>query len=616
MTMNRPKRLAPRSAPGTDKTHRELSQYVAVIVFIGLGALLFASMRYGIQNDDETDCIAGAHRIMFGELPLLENWTIIQLHAFLQYLPTRTLYALLGGTEGIVLAFRYLYAAIKLLFFAAICTVFRRYRYWAILAAVVFTAFHPIGFVTLSYYNVSIMCAFALGLILFIKKKHSAADLLLAGVLLAFCVLAEPLEILLYLVFTLCVPAFYFIRKKRKTVFSGWHVLPDVKSWGLITAGAALVAGAVLTVLLLRADLKTILVNAPGVLRFLRYHPQTSQWEKYAAYFEKTGYAANAAAVLLLVATVALAAKKRMDRLRLPLFSAACLIFVWLTLELYLRNGFVLSALYLIDFKPIPLCFLGLTSYLLTREKNKRLFAFLLFGLSFSLCIDLLSRISVGTGAVVAAPVCVFLFRQALLESMAQIRKGKTAVLAKEKKGRLFRISRLAPLPLLATLLVFIVTEAVYCVHPMVFPTPEGMLGEPLASYIDRGPLKGLRTIPMLKNYYEAVLNDMDRMKSYEPRSLFVMQFCEWCNLYLDLPYATFSPDTYETEASRDCLLYFWSLHPDKKPDCVYIPTFGCNSYDEDWQAAEEKLSFMRSLCECEVQTGEAGYLLKVLRWK
>ena len=614
--MSQPKQHMTLPERRRGKTHRELSQFVAILVFIGFGVLLFASMRYGIQNDDETTCIAGAHRMMFGEMPLLENWTVIQLHAFLEFFPFRALYALIGGTEGIVLVIRYLYAAVKLLFFAAICLIFRRYRYWAIIAAIVFAAFHPIGFVSLTYYNVSILCAFVLGVLLFIKERRTVIDFFLAGVMLSFCVLAEPSVLLLYVAFSLWSLVEVLSKKRSGTVFPKWKVRPNGRSWALMTAGAALIVVVVLTVLLLHADLKTIFASAPGVLRFLQYHPQMNQWEKYVDYFTKTGYAVNAAAVLLLIIMAVLAAKKQLKRWRLPLFAVSCGIFVWLTLEMYLRNGFVLSALYLIDFKPIPLCFLGLTSYLLTEKKNQRFFAFYLFGLFFSLCVDLVSRISVGTCAVVAAPVCVFMFRQAFLESVAQLREMKVCASAHGAARRPFRPVRLTAVPLAAALLVFVASETAYCIHPMVFPTPEGMLGEPLTSHIDRGPLRGLRTIPMLKNYYEAVINDMERMKSYAPQSLLVMHFCEWCNLYLDLPYATFSPDSFDTPASRECLQFYWSLHPDARPDCVYIPFFGCDSYDEDRPAADDKLAFMQSICDCEVRTGESGYLLKVLRWK
>ena len=143
---------------------------------------------------------------MLNELPLVKNWSILQLHSFPEYLPFRLVYAIDGGTEGIVLGNRYAYVAVKMLFFAVICFIFRNYRYWAILCAIIFTVFHPIGFQFLIYYNVSILCAFAAGLLLFFFRKATAVTLIVAGAAFACCVLSEPPAIMLYLLFSLFVP--------------------------------------------------------------------------------------------------------------------------------------------------------------------------------------------------------------------------------------------------------------------------------------------------------------------------------------------------------------------------------------------------------------------------
>ena len=618
--MNQPKQHMPRPAQAREGLRRTVFWFVAIVVFVGLAVLLFVSMPYGIQNDDETTCISYAHRIMLGEFPLVENWTPTQLQGFVEYLPFRVLYSLLGGTEGIVLAVRYLYAAIKMMFFAAICLIFRQYRYWAILAAFVFTTFHPIGFISLTYYNTSILCAFAMGLLLFIKKKRTVFDLLCAGVLLAFCVLSQPAVILLYVIFSLCALGCFFAKKKgRGAVVSNLPVCSDGRSWVLITAGAALIACVVFTALLLHTDIIKLFTNAPKVLRLLQLHPQTGQWQKYHSYIDKTGYAVNIVAGLLLavIAVLAFAAKKQFWKLRLPLFAAACAVFIWFTLEMFLRNGFVLSAMYLTVFKPIPLCFLGIASYLLTREKDRRLFAFCLFGISFSVFMDLLSRISLGTGAVIAAPASIFMFRKAALECVAQVRKPEADDEFPEKKaGYLFRLARLVCIPMAAALLVLLASEAVYSVHPKVFPMPDGIIGEQLTAQIERGPLRGLRTIRVLKGYYEAAMNDMDHMKSYDPQSMLVMDLCPWCNLYLDLPYGAFSFCYFNTPELQDCLLFYWSLNPDTKPDCIYIPFFGCDTYDIDRDKAESELAFMQSICDCTVEEGEIGFLLQIDRWK
>lgn len=616
MKKNKKTELKKQASPPTSGIKRrslpELSQYVAIVVFLILAVVLCVSVRYGLQNDDETTCIAGAHRIMFGELPLLENWTVIQLHAFVEYLPFRILYALLGGTEGIVLALRYVYVAVKMLFFAAICVMFRRYRYWAILAALIFTAYHPMDFQSLTYYNTSILCAFAVGWLLFINEKHTAPVLLAAGVLSGLCFLSEPLTALLWLGFTVTVAAAAF-RKKRTGRTTAEERLAAPRKWLLVTAGIGLVACVVLAVTLCAGDLKTVLATAPRVLRSLEFRPQTDHWRKYSIYFFQTGVAGNAAAGLLLVLIFVCKAVKRVHKYRVPLFICACAVFVWLTAEMFLRTGLMRSAVYMTPFKPLPLCFLGLVSYLLSERKNKKLFAFFLFGLAFSVCMDLSSMITFFAGGIVSVPAAVLLFRQALLECRADVRLGErkeTGDRALQTAGRVFYHAACV-----LCVGVLVVSEVCYCLYARFYPSPEALGRISLTEQIDRGPLKGLYTIPKLKEKYDAVLADMDSLQAEAPDTLLVMDYLLWGNLYLDLPYAAPTPDSYSTLLSRENLFYYWEMFPEKRPDAVYIPFFGCDDYLDHTALAEDNLAFMQSICECEVQTGEMGYLLKILSW-
>ena len=605
--------LSTQTTPGPRRTY---SQYAAVLVFIGLAILLCISVRYGFQNDDETTCVAGAHRILFGELPLVKNWTVIQLHSFLEYLPFRIVYAINGGTEGIVLGLRYFYVAVKMLFFAAVCFVLRRYRYWAILCALIFTTFHPIDFQSLTYYNVSILCAFAAGGLLLYRGKKKNAATVAAGLAFACCVLSEPPVILLYVLFTLSVPVYALLKRRTGRDLSKAPLKPDLKTWGLFTAGAAAAACVVAAVVFSQTDLKTLLTNAPGVLRLLKIRPQTNQWGKYADYLTKTGYAANIAAAAVLAAIGAAKAATALPKARGPLFAAAGIVFLWLTFTVYCRGGKLQSVLYLTIYKPIPLTFLGLASYLLAERKRRRLFAFFLFGLAVARCMDLLSRASVFTGCVISAPAATLLFRQTLLEAFARVRAGRRAAGEKTEKrlGGLLQKTVCAVAAL--SLLVLTATEAAFSFHARLYPSPEVFTDDALSARAQRGPMKGLYTVPYLNGLYEDVLRDMDRLREWRPRSLFVANYMLWGNLYLDLPYATFSPDSYETDESRECLLYYWELHPDARPDAVYIPFFGCDNYKPLTEPAADLLAFMRSVCDCEVETGDAGYLLRISGWR
>ena len=599
--------------------------YAAILVFIGLAVVMCISARYGFQNDDETTSLAGAHRIMLGELPLIKNWSFILFHSFLEYLPFRIVCAINGGAEGIILGLRYFYVALKLLFFAVICFFLRRYRYWAILCAVFFTVFHPIGFQTLIYYNVGIICAFSVGLLLFCVKKKSPVTLMTVGVVFACCVLAEPATILLYFLFTLFVPVSHLAVKKKHREQPVGLCISAVGQWGWITLGAAAVACVIIAVILSSADLKMVINGAQGILRFLEFHPQTNQWGKYTNYFNKMGYACNIAAAALLALIGSLKAVSLLPKAanilknaKGILFAVSCLLFIWMTAELYFRNGKLVSVIYLTVYLPIPLCFLGLFSFLLAEKKQKRLFAFFCFGLAFAFCMDLFSRVTIFTGAIVSAPSAILLFRETLLESFGRLRKKNPQQPDSRRLTRSvgFLLKGAVCISAMLTLLTMIVSAASYSFHARLFPLPEIIFGQPLSECAERGPMKGLITIPMIQKKYEAVLRDMDRLKEDPPESLFVSDFLLWCNIYLDLPYASFGPENFVTQESRDCLLYYWTLYPDARPDCAYLPFFGFDNYMDHLPQTEDMLSFMHSVCECEVETGDAGYILRIRSWK
>ena len=598
---------------------------VAILVFIGLAAVMCVSVRYGFQNDDETTSLAGAHRIMLGELPLIKNWSFILFHSFLEYLPFRIVCAINGGTEGIILGLRYCYVALKLLFFPVICFFLRRYRYWAILCAVLFTVFHPIGFQTLIYYNVGIICAFAVGLLLFFVKKKSPVMLMTVGAVFACCVLAEPATILLYFLFTLYVPIAHLAAKKKRREQPVGPCVSAVGLWGWITLGAAAVACVITAVILSSADLKMVMNGAQGILRFLEFHPQTNQWGKFTNYFNKMGYACHIAAAALLALIGLLKAvsllPKATDILKKTkgiLFAASCLLFIWMTAELYFRNGKLASVIYLTVYLPVPLCFLGLFSFLLAEKKQKRLFAFFCFGLAFAFCMDLFSRVTIFTGAIVSAPSAILLFRETLLETFERLRKKDPQQPDSRKLTRSVRLLLKGTVCVSAALalLTMIASETAHCFHARLFPSPEIIFGQPLSECAERGPMKGLITSPMIKKKYDAILYDMDSLKEDPPESLFVSDFLLWCNIYLDLPYASFGPENFATQESRDCLLHYWSLYPDAKPDCAYLPFFGFDNYMDHPQQTEDLLAFMQSVCECEVETGAAGYILRIRSWK
>ena len=214
--------LEDRSAKLSQKGKPDFYPIAASVVFLILTAVLLVAVRYGVQNGDETFLLTETHRLMFGDRWLINIWSITQFFSVFLYIPVRLYLWLSGGTAGLLLFMRYAYVIIKLLFYIFLVVVLRRFRFWGLLFAVIFTTFHPIGFLTLSYYSVSVLGAATIGILFFVKRRLTAFDCIVAGVIAACSVIAEPPLTLLYLFYSFLV-LIRRGREKRQKPFCDAH---------------------------------------------------------------------------------------------------------------------------------------------------------------------------------------------------------------------------------------------------------------------------------------------------------------------------------------------------------------------------------------------------------
>ena len=77
---------------------------------------------------------------------------------------------------------------------------------------------------------------------------------------------------------------------------------------------------------------------------------------------------------------------------------------------------------------------------------------------------------------------------------------------------------------------------------------------------------------------------------------------------------AAHSPYYYYQEGWERVSLW-WQMHPEKRPDAVYIPHIRFSYMEYPDASPEEKLAWLRSHAEIEVTEGEIGSIVKILRW-
>ena len=584
------------------------------IVFLLLALLLCSSVRYGVQNGDEVFAVSEAHRLLLGERWVIDIWSITQFFAVFNYLPLRVFTAATGGYTGVVLFLRYMNVAIEMIFFLYLVFALRKYRWWGLLAAIIFTAYQPIGYFPMSYYTVCITAAAVVGNFFFISPRLSSAAAFFSGFLIACCVIAEPLTAMLYFGYTVAVIIYEIRRKKKNRQTSAQLPQLSVRIWLFLTGGVLLAACGFFAYLFIGTDPSVIMENLFSFFMILSDHPQLNVWNKVFQYLQLNGFIVNIAAVLFIA--LSLIFRKQAKNHWKLFFACACILFSALTLCMYFKNGFRISAVYMSIYKAVPLTFLGLCSYLFAPKKNNRLFAYLLFGVLISFCMCVVSRVAIGTGLIISVPASLLLLRHMI----GQLKENRQANVETENKDNKTKLRKqISYASTAAAMAILLLTETLFCFSVRLYQSPEAFYAkQPLAAgkegtaYLDRGPLKGIYTLPEIQALYDGVLEDMDRIMAEKPKSLFTMAFCGWPNLYTKLPYGSNSLYDFTTDSLRDELYQLWEERPDKRPDCVYIPFFDPDNLIMDADVADDKLGSLKSAFPCTVQTGKMGYIVHI----
>ena len=183
----------------------------------GAVLLLFFSMwkaRYGLGLYDESFYLTIPYRMCRGDKLFLDEWNLSLLSALLQY-PLMKLYLLVHpGTEGIVLAFRRIYAAVN---FAAGLLAYRRLRKYGIgsaVAVLLYMLYVPYNIMALSYNSMGLLCGFLCAVFLTTAVRNS--DYAVAGLFFAGLVLCQPLMLAEFAVVYIVLICVSLILKRRK----------------------------------------------------------------------------------------------------------------------------------------------------------------------------------------------------------------------------------------------------------------------------------------------------------------------------------------------------------------------------------------------------------------
>ncbi|MBQ9880837.1 MAG: hypothetical protein IJM45_10440 [Clostridia bacterium] len=604
-------------------------------ISLGCFALLAAYMVWYIHRGmgamDESMYLNVAHRLLQGDRLLIDEWHVSQFSAPLVYLPFRIYYSL-RGTEGIILFFRYLYLIAQ--FGVSLFAFFRlrKYGFIAAVASLMYCRYTVMNCPALSYYTMSLMSCTLICLLLFTgDEPKKPLTLLITGLLTGAAVLSEPLLAVFYFIYVIAVAVSLILKKKRKPLY-----LLDLKSFLFITAGIVVSAAAFFAFLLSRGSLSEYLSALPNFFTDSEYRfPLLSGGGQNlfdAGLFNvlsKIWLPFFIADAVLFIAV--LADRKRLER-RLVYIAAAAVLAIATYICILIRMGVSSRLMYL--WRHIPLFIFGAFCCLLLENKkeHKRLIAFYAAGIPYSAMMDVSSEnylVVCMLGGVISN-IAVFIFAKALLD---EIKASGQDTEIKINNRKNLRIPAKAVCALLCVLIwAHPVCEAASLAFEKDFLLFENICGRSelyvdsfsvyggaygsespdLSEKLTAGPLKGIYTLPQAAEKYDALLRDLNAIRDKATGPVYVFGLFSWMYMSLDKPYsaytAWFIPLDFETRQ-----IEYWDLHPQRSPEYIYIPRIYHSGFHDFYPEAAERLEKTLSLFECEVETSEVGYTIRIL---
>lgn len=540
------------------------SKYVVDLCFIVM-MLSFLILNlwkapYGFGGYDEPFYLTVAHRLGLGDFLFVDEWNLSQMSGLL-LMPFVWLYRVLtGGTEGILLTFRYIYIIVHLLVTMFAYKRLRKYGYIAAVGISLFYLFTPYNIMALSYNTMTLDLLLVGGVLLATSTKNW--QFVISGLCFAGAVLCYPYLVLVYVIYLLCVIAHLILKKTKIRRSALCTDMFSLKTFLWFTLGVSILAAIFLIFILCTCGISGIIDNLPLILNDPK-HPQTGILAKLKSYANAIlnchpRFKISLYCYLATLVAMAIDRNRKNHRAFYLIVSAVItlmtLFMFYPTLTTKKYNSVML-----------PLIFVGTTSYILCKKKPQKIFCCtFITGLIYSLCASISSNqyfyiISV---AFSLSNVASYIFLAQVLKEMKE-RPDEVAYGRWLYKGT--ALTAAFVISIIALMQFEVKTQ--HCFWENGSP-------KTLTSQMTTGPAKGIFTNTQNANTYETLSADLDSYNNVKDGDILILTINTWCYLKTeDLPYGSFSAwITEENYATLSRLEQFYSVNPDKIPEYIYIP--------------------------------------------
>ena len=514
------------------------------LMFIGLFLLLelilIRRSFYGFNTSDEMYFIGTAERIFRGEKVLVDEWNPTQqMCSFLLHPIYCLIRTVLGSTEGIVMASRFVYLAFAAVISLFLYLRFQRRGYMAYGPAFLFLLFAPFGICAMSYNSIEFGILTVLLAVLSADMEHSVPEYLLCGILIAVIVLANPFALVMYAGYGLICLA-VTLRNRKKGVKTEGAL--QFKNFLWMTVGAGVILVLFLIFVFQRGTLSEVLNNLPHILGDSEH--QQGYWYKTKRYFylcfKNYRYMFCGLGVVYLAT---LLDKKRCEHGVIYMILASAAVVPYL-----IYYGFIFEHI-TVNYQMLPLAFWCLEAYFVTKKTEKRLFyGWYLPAALFTMIVQYATNTGIVTLSV-AWGTCTFVGLIFVAQWLQEVSVKKAFAWV-------------------TVCIVLLVQFAGTFYLRLTYAWGDNYM-ELLTEKMERGPLKGVYTTAETAEWYADVLDELDMLELTEDDEIMVFGVAPWIYLYVDAGCGNYS--TWQVHENSTQLYDYYELHPDKFPNVIYM---------------------------------------------
>ena len=579
--------------------YKSIFAFLVICVF---AVPLFRSAFFSISTPDESFYLTIPYRLIQGDALIVDEWHASQFSALLLYLPMKIFLLVTNSTDGIVLYFRLLFVLCQTIISIFTFTKLKKYgNIPALISAILYLLYVPETVNMLDYYTMSLMGFQVVSLILFCSKKLTSAHLFFVGIVFACIVLAQPFNSIIYFIFSIAVLVLNIKNHKKLT-----SEYLSTKTWLLITAGITVIALPTVIFLFSKMSLSEFVNNIGNVFggndHILPFSSEgeTDMFAYYVIFETLINNTPISFCLSLLHTALLIIDRNRLNRRTIWLLSASFVILIMVIENIFILQNNLIPIL----FKPYILFILSLSCYMLTEQKDRKLFFIFVSGLVYVVFLGLVSQALdyIGViGLVISNTALAPILKQLISEYKEQI-QNPTLLIKKSAFSCICIISSVA--------ILFDIVSGT-AIKFMDDPAAIGF-GRPstTANYIiDQGPLKGIHTSEeTAKSYYE-ILSDLHKINSSSNKRVLVAGLIPWTYFCFDKAPATFT--TWYINAELDLYDKYYK-DVTHIPEYIYIPkTSFYYSYDHTSDADYYK-DFFSQMFSVSYTESNAGYIMLV----